>query len=149
MLVFLLAIPIFLNFHQVIIGLCTYSTLVFQNSSWYTYITFLAVANQFFMFLVKFRIIPIFCSWSVGGGTTWHAAGLLGIFKPTLAQVKLCQSSVALYKELEEQGYPTGWKECGSLCVARTSDRMTVYRRMKAQSVWVAQSFPLLEIILG
>ncbi|CAH0385101.1 unnamed protein product [Bemisia tabaci] len=72
---------------------------------------------------------------SVGGGTTWHAAGLLGIFKPTLAQVKLCQSSVALYKELEEQGYPTGWKECGSLCVARTSDRMTVYRRMKAQSV--------------
>lgn len=71
----------------------------------------------------------------VGGGSTWHSSGLVGVFKPSLAQVKLTQSSVDLYKELEEKGLSTGWKQCGSLNLARTRDRMTVFRRMKAQSV--------------
>ncbi|KAI5730520.1 hypothetical protein M8J76_014603 [Diaphorina citri] len=71
----------------------------------------------------------------VGGGTTWHSSGLVGVFKPSLAQVKLCQSSVDLYQHLENQGHPTGWKKTGSLCVARTWDRMIAFRRMKAQSV--------------
>lgn len=70
-----------------------------------------------------------------GGGTTWHLSGLVGVFKPSLTQVKLAQSSVQLYKEMEEKGLKTGWKQCGSLCIARTRDRMTVFRRMKAQSV--------------
>lgn len=70
-----------------------------------------------------------------GGGTTWHLAGLVGVFKPSLTQVKLAQSSVQLYKHMEENGLKTGWKMCGSLCLARTHDRMTVFRRMKAQSV--------------
>ncbi|XP_039286636.1 pyruvate dehydrogenase phosphatase regulatory subunit, mitochondrial isoform X2 [Nilaparvata lugens] len=70
-----------------------------------------------------------------GGGTTWQSSGLVGIFKPTRAQVKLCQSSVKLYQKLDAEGYSSGWKQCGSLCVARTIDRMTVFRRMKAQSV--------------
>ncbi|GLV45547.1 uncharacterized protein CBL_02567 [Carabus blaptoides fortunei] len=71
----------------------------------------------------------------VGGGTTWHSSGLVGVFKPSLAQVKLAQSSIELYKELESQGYATGWKQCGSLNVARTRDRMTSFRRMKAQAI--------------
>ncbi|XP_060519985.1 pyruvate dehydrogenase phosphatase regulatory subunit, mitochondrial isoform X2 [Cylas formicarius] len=71
----------------------------------------------------------------VGGGTTWHASGLVGVFKPTMTQVQLTKSSVALYKELEGRGLPTGWKQCGSLNVARTRDRFVVFRRMKAQSV--------------
>ncbi|KAL3275748.1 hypothetical protein HHI36_020494 [Cryptolaemus montrouzieri] len=71
----------------------------------------------------------------IGGGTTWHSSGLVGIFKPSLAQVKLTKSSVELYKTLNAKGLPTGWKQCGSLNVARTKDRMTVFRRMKAQSV--------------
>lgn len=71
----------------------------------------------------------------MGGGTTWHSSGLVGAFKPTITQVKLAQDSIALYKELEEKGLPTGWKQCGSLSLARTGDRMTVFRRMKAQSV--------------
>ncbi|KZC08438.1 Pyruvate dehydrogenase phosphatase regulatory subunit, mitochondrial [Dufourea novaeangliae] len=71
----------------------------------------------------------------LGGGTTWHTSGLVGAFKPSLAQVKLAQDSIALYKELEEKGLPTGWKQCGSLSLARTRDRMTVFRRMKAQSI--------------
>ncbi|XP_078040959.1 pyruvate dehydrogenase phosphatase regulatory subunit, mitochondrial [Augochlora pura] len=71
----------------------------------------------------------------IGGGTTWHTSGLVGAFKPSLAQVKLAQDSIALYKELEGKGLPTGWKQCGSLSLARTRDRMTVFRRMKAQSI--------------
>lgn len=72
---------------------------------------------------------------SLGGGTTWHASGLVGAFKPSLAQVKLAQDSIALYKELESKGLSTGWKQCGSLSLARTRDRMISFRRMKAQSV--------------
>lgn len=71
----------------------------------------------------------------LGGGTTWHASGLVGAFKPSLAQVKLAQDSISLYKELEKKGLSTGWKQCGSLSLARTRDRMTSFRRMKAQSV--------------
>ncbi|XP_018058910.1 PREDICTED: pyruvate dehydrogenase phosphatase regulatory subunit, mitochondrial isoform X2 [Atta colombica] len=71
----------------------------------------------------------------LGGGTTWHASGLVGAFKPSLAQVKLAQDSIALYQELEKKGLSTGWKQCGSLSLARTRDRMTSFRRMKAQSV--------------
>ncbi|XP_069700956.1 pyruvate dehydrogenase phosphatase regulatory subunit, mitochondrial isoform X2 [Periplaneta americana] len=70
-----------------------------------------------------------------GGGTTWHLPGLVGVFKPSLTQVKLTQSSVQLYKEMEARGLHTGWKQCGSLCIARSRDRMTVFRRMKAQAI--------------
>ncbi|CAG9136949.1 unnamed protein product [Plutella xylostella] len=71
----------------------------------------------------------------VGGGSRWHSSGLVGVFKPSVAQVRLAQSSIRLFQDLEEKGRPTGWKQCGSLLLARTRDRMTVYRRMKSQSV--------------
>lgn len=70
----------------------------------------------------------------VGGGTTWHSSGLIGVFKPSLAQVKITKSSIELYKELNSKGLSTGWKQCGSLNLARTNDRMIVFRRMKAQA---------------
>ncbi|CAG9781689.1 unnamed protein product [Diatraea saccharalis] len=72
---------------------------------------------------------------SVGSGSRWHSSGLIGTFKPSLAQVRLAQSSIKLLQELESRGRETGWKQCGSLLLARTRDRMTVYRRMKSQSV--------------
>ncbi|XP_026736560.1 pyruvate dehydrogenase phosphatase regulatory subunit, mitochondrial-like, partial [Trichoplusia ni] len=71
----------------------------------------------------------------VGAGSRWHSSGLVGSFKPTLAQVRLTQSSIRLLQELEAKGRSTGWKQCGSLLLARNRDRMTVYRRMKSQSV--------------
>ncbi|KAB0792639.1 hypothetical protein PPYR_14600 [Photinus pyralis] len=71
----------------------------------------------------------------IGGGTTWNSSGLLGIFKPSYSQVKLSQTSKKLYQELEARGLSTGWKECGSLNLAKTKDRMIVFRRMIAQSV--------------
>ncbi|KAI5640957.1 FAD dependent oxidoreductase domain-containing protein [Phthorimaea operculella] len=72
---------------------------------------------------------------SVGAGSRWHASGLVGAFKPSYAQVRLAQSSIQLLKDLEARGRKTGWKQCGSLLLARNRDRMTVYRRMKSQSV--------------
>jgi pyruvate dehydrogenase phosphatase regulatory subunit len=70
-----------------------------------------------------------------GGGTTWPLSGFIGVFMPSLAQVNLARSSVQLYRNMEARGLKTGWKQCGSLCIARTRDRMTVFRRMKAQAV--------------
>ena len=39
-----------------------------------------------------------------------------------------------LYGELNNMGWPTGFKQCGSLLIARTRDRLTHLRRMKAHS---------------
>lgn len=73
----------------------------------------------------------------VGSGSKWHYSGLIGAFKPSLAQVQLAQSSIKMIEELVSKNLPTGWKQCGSLLLARSRDRMTVYRRMKSQSVLV------------
>ncbi|KAL0271652.1 UNVERIFIED_CONTAM: hypothetical protein PYX00_008677 [Menopon gallinae] len=70
-----------------------------------------------------------------GDGTQWLSSGLIGSFKPKLAQVNLTKTTIQLYKDMEAKGLKTGWKECGSLCIARTKDRMTVFKRMKAKSV--------------
>lgn len=85
--------------------------------------------------MCSFTYILCCGNYRLGGGTTWHASGLVGVFKPSLPQVRLAQDSVALYKELEAKGLQTGWKQCGSLSLARTGDRMTVFRRMKAHSM--------------
>lgn len=73
----------------------------------------------------------------LGGGSTWHAAGLLGQLKQNSTESKLCQYSVSLYKKLEEQGLKTGWKQCGSLLLARTKDRMISLKRLKSMAGFV------------
>ncbi|XP_014666984.1 PREDICTED: pyruvate dehydrogenase phosphatase regulatory subunit, mitochondrial-like isoform X2 [Priapulus caudatus] len=60
-------------------------------------------------------------------GTSWHAAGLVGQIKAGIAESKLAQYSRELYKKFEEEGHATGWKQCGSLSVARTKDRLITY----------------------
>lgn len=70
----------------------------------------------------------------IGSGMPWYSSGLVGAFKPTYSQVLLTQQTIKLYKELTKKGLPTGWKQCGSLNLARTRDRMTQFRRMKSQS---------------
>lgn len=72
---------------------------------------------------------------SINSTSSWHSSGLVGAFKPTFAQVCLAQQSIQLLDDLTQRGLPTGWKQCGSLNLARTRDRMTVFRRMKSQSV--------------
>ena len=68
-------------------------------------------------------------------GTTWHAAGLVGQLRSHVAMTDLIRYSTKLYSELEaETGLATGWKNTGSLAVARTTDRMTVLRRTAASA---------------
>src|SRR5471032_369652 len=69
----------------------------------------------------------------LSGGTTWHAAGLVGQLRGYQNLTKLIQYSTELYSKLEaETGLATGWKQCGSLSVARTPERMTLLRRSAA-----------------
>jgi len=54
-------------------------------------------------------------------GTTWHAAGLVGQLRTHENITRLVQYSAGLYAGLEaETGLATGWKQCGSVVVART-----------------------------
>ncbi len=66
-------------------------------------------------------------------GTTWHAAGLVGQLRAHESMTRLIRYSTELYSKLEaETGLGTGWKQCGSLAVARTSDRLIQLKRTAA-----------------
>jgi 4-methylaminobutanoate oxidase (formaldehyde-forming) len=69
----------------------------------------------------------------LSGGTTWHAAGLVGQLRATESGTRLVQYSASLYERLErETGLGTGLKRCGGVTVARTSDRMVQLQRTAA-----------------
>jgi len=71
----------------------------------------------------------------LSGGTTWHAAGLVGQLRATEGGTRLVQYSASLYESLEaEVGLSTGWKRVGGVTVARTPDRMTQLRRTAASA---------------
>ena len=71
----------------------------------------------------------------LSGGTTWHAAGLVGQLRAHENLTRLIQYSTRLYASLEEEtGLATGWKQCGSVSIARTQDRMTVLKRIAAKA---------------
>ena len=67
---------------------------------------------------------------SLSGGTTWHAAGLVGQLRASESATRLVQYSTDLYARLEQEtGLGSGFKRCGAVTVARTTDRMTQLRR--------------------
>ena len=69
----------------------------------------------------------------LSGGTTWHAAGLVGQLRASSNLSRLIRYSADLYERLEaETGQATGWKRCGSLSVARTAERMIQLERNAA-----------------
>jgi glycine/D-amino acid oxidase-like deaminating enzyme len=71
----------------------------------------------------------------LSGGTTWHAAGLVGPLRATEAGTRLVQYSAELYASLEaETGLATGYLGVGGLIVARTEDRMVQLRRTAANA---------------
>jgi glycine cleavage system aminomethyltransferase T/glycine/D-amino acid oxidase-like deaminating enzyme len=95
----------------------------------------------------------------LSGGTTWHAAGLVGQLRSHSSLTRLVRASTELYARLEDEtGQATGWRQCGSLTVARTAERMTVLRRTasaaRAQGVAIelltpkeaAQKWPLMRV---
>ena len=76
----------------------------------------------------------------LSSGTTWHAAGLVGQLRSTESGTRLVQYSAQLYSELEsETGLGTGFKRCGGVTVARTTDRMIQLQRTAA----TAEAFDL------
>jgi len=71
----------------------------------------------------------------LGGGTTWHAAGLVGRLRTTNSMTRINKYSVELYSGLEQEtGHATGWKQVGSLIVARSPERMVQLQRTAAMS---------------
>jgi glycine cleavage system aminomethyltransferase T/glycine/D-amino acid oxidase-like deaminating enzyme len=69
----------------------------------------------------------------LSGGTTWHAAGLVGQLRASESGTRLVQYSAQLYSALEsETGVSTGFKRSGAINVARTPDRMIQLRRTAA-----------------
>jgi len=68
-------------------------------------------------------------------GTTWHAAGLVGQTRATRNATRMSRYGIELYASLEkETGLATGWKQCGSLNVAKTKDRLTLMKRQMARA---------------
>ena len=66
-------------------------------------------------------------------GTTWHAAGLVGQLRAHESLTRLVRYGTQLYAQLEaETGLATGWKQCGSVVVARTAERVTQLKRNAA-----------------
>ncbi|MDP3612501.1 MAG: FAD-dependent oxidoreductase, partial [Rubrivivax sp.] len=71
-------------------------------------------------------------------GTTWHAAGLVGQMRPNRNMTRMSRYGIGLYSRLEaETGLATGWKQCGSVNVARTPERWQVLKKQAA----LARSF--------
>ena len=67
---------------------------------------------------------------AVGGGTTWHAAGMVGRLRTSSTLARMCHASARLYAGLEaETGEHVDWRQCGTLYVARNEERMYQYRR--------------------
>ena len=71
-------------------------------------------------------------------GTTWHAAGLVGQMRPNRNMTRMSKYGIELYSTLEaETGLATGWKQCGSVNVARTPERFKLLKKQAA----LARSF--------
>jgi len=68
-------------------------------------------------------------------GTTWHAAGLVGQTRATRNATRMSRYGIDLYASLEQEtGLATGWKQCGSLNVARTPERLVSMQRQMARA---------------
>ena len=69
------------------------------------------------------------------GGTTWHAAGLVGQLRANRTMTQMSRYGIDLYAQLEaETGLATGWKACGSLSVARTPQRLKMLKKQRAMA---------------
>jgi glycine cleavage system T protein len=69
------------------------------------------------------------------GGTTWHAAGLVGQLRATHNLTRLAQYTANLYAGLEaETGQATGFRQRGSLAVASHAERFEELRRGAAMA---------------
>ena len=74
---------------------------------------------------------------ALAGGTTWHAAGLIGRLRTTNSMTRINKYSAELYASLEKEvGHSVGWKQVGSLILARSRERMQQLCRSAAMAEW-------------
>src|SRR5437763_16733206 len=65
----------------------------------------------------------------LAGGTTWHAAGLVGRLRTSNRMTKINKYSAELYAGLvKETKQTTGWKQVSSLIAEKTQDCMIQIR---------------------
>lgn len=68
-------------------------------------------------------------------GTTWHAAGLVSLLWPTPYLTSLAKYSHELYASLEEEtGQATGYRQIGSLSIARNEERLEELKRTSSMA---------------
>jgi len=68
-------------------------------------------------------------------GTTWHAAGLIGTVRASESHARLCEYSMRLLHDIEEEtGQSTGFRQVGSLSIAHSQDRWEELRRLGASN---------------
>jgi 4-methylaminobutanoate oxidase (formaldehyde-forming) len=79
-------------------------------------------------------------------GTSWHAAGLVMQLRSSHSLTELARYNVELYAGLEaETGQATGFKQNGTLAIARNKDRLYEIKR----SATIAKSFGIEADIIG
>ena len=62
-------------------------------------------------------------------GSTFHSAGLVGQLRADPTLTKMNMHSVDLYRSLEKTDTPASWRECGSIKLASSPERMEEIRR--------------------
>lgn len=68
-------------------------------------------------------------------GTSWHAAGLVGTMRANESHARLCEYSMRLIHELEEEtGQSTGFRQVGSLSIAHSEARFEELKRVAAMN---------------
>ena len=71
----------------------------------------------------------------LAGGSTWHAAGMVGRLRTSNSLTRINKESVELYSRLEaETGVSCSWRQTGSLIVGRSEERMVQLRRTVAMA---------------
>ncbi|MGK0187726.1 MAG: glycine cleavage system aminomethyltransferase T/glycine [Verrucomicrobiales bacterium] len=72
---------------------------------------------------------------TIGSGSTWHAAGMVGQLRTSNSLTKINKYSVELYKHLQEDlGHDIGWLQVGSLIIGTCEERMSQLRRTAAMA---------------
>lgn len=70
-----------------------------------------------------------------GCGTSWHAAGLVGTMRANESHARLCEYSMRLLLDLEEETeQATGFRQVGSLSVAHRWERFEELKRVAAMN---------------
>lgn len=70
----------------------------------------------------------------IGSGTSHFGSGTLGLFKP-IAHRNIVQYSIKLYQQLQDMGYDIELKQCGSVNLAQTKDRLIALKRRLAYNI--------------